>query len=65
MFLLTPQPPLDTEPTFASHDESDAYPNQSAFLHDALRVAAGLPRELPAVDLFKRESPCPSLRLCA
>ena len=65
MFPATLQFPLDTEPTYASHDESDAYPNQSAFLHDALRVAAGLPRELPAVDVFKREPPCPSLRLCA
>ena len=65
MFPTTFQLQLDTEPTYASHDESDAYPNQSAFLHDALRVAAGLTRKLPAVDLFKRESPCPSLRLCA
>jgi hypothetical protein len=64
MFPTTLQRSLDAEPTYASHDESDAYPNQSAFLHDALRVAAGFPRELPPVDLFKRESPCRH-RLCA
>jgi hypothetical protein len=70
MFPTLLQAPPDAEPAYAAHGESDAYPNQSAFLHDALRVAAGLPRELPPVDLFKRESPCPpssssSLRLCA
>ena len=64
MFAITTEFPLDAEPAYASHDESDAYPNQAAFLYDALRVAAGLPREMPPVDLFKRESPC-RLRRCA
>lgn len=36
--------------------------HQAALLHDALRVAAGLPPLLPPVDLFKQERLC---RLCA